>query len=345
MVSNSSLPFPRVYRQLQTVRFSWFLKFQTPSTCWSLNYTFRRKTWCFFSFWLEISTSFFYLKIRTGAPKNNDQFPSPHDGESPISEVSEGYHIDGFRCDAISSMYLFGVVFFFCLDKETGQSFRVWRGGGVFFFLFDSAFISWIQPLKVFFLGGGVEVKRTVLISQRNRNLCSKSTASGMPHRSLGVRGMWSFRAKKELVHLVPWRWRGKIFVTKEPQAGGVSSTWVILVLWNIFSCFFVPFLKSWSLKRGHFQDTKTPLQDRVFSTLPLEGLWGFFLQKKICERVGKPNNRSTTSWGSCDFWCFSGLLMGAAKGRDLYFFYIIYSYVYYYVSVLMAWCHRHPGG
>ena len=44
----------------------------------------------------------------------------------------------------------FSALSFFCLNKETGQSLRVWRGGGVFFFLFDSAFISWIQPLKVF---------------------------------------------------------------------------------------------------------------------------------------------------------------------------------------------------
>lgn len=159
MVSNSSLPFPRVYRQLQTVRFSWFFKFQTPSTCWSLNYTFRRKTWCFFSFWLEISTSFFSLKIRTGGTKKQRPIPIP-----PWWGIADfrsfrrlSHRWFPVRC------HLFDVPFrcclFFCLNKETGQSLRVWRGGGVFFFLFDSAFISWIQPLKVFFLGGGSKWK------------------------------------------------------------------------------------------------------------------------------------------------------------------------------------------
>lgn len=88
----------------------------------------------------------FLPKDPYGGTKKQRPIPVPPMMESPISEVSEGYHIDGFRCDAISSMYLSVVVFFF---KETGQSLEVWRGGGV-----DSAFISWYIHSQRFFFGG-----------------------------------------------------------------------------------------------------------------------------------------------------------------------------------------------
>ena len=150
---------------------------------------------------------------------------------------------------------------------------------------------------------------------------------------------MWSFRAKNELVHLVPWRWRGKIFVTKEPQAGGVSSTWVSLVLWNIFSCFFVPFLRILIPQKWLFPGHKNTPARRVFSTLPLEGLWGVFLPKKICERVGKPNNRSTTSRGSCDFWCFSVSWWGPQRVVCKYDGFIDIHYICIYIYTYIYYC------
>ena len=51
------------------------------------------------------------------------------------TKIDRGYHIDGFRCDAISSMYPGGVFF-----SETGQSLGAPKKRRSFFL--DSSFIS-----------------------------------------------------------------------------------------------------------------------------------------------------------------------------------------------------------